>query len=302
MIVGLGCLAHDRVLITEGTWQTGKGRILRSESRIGGNARSALATVAALGYPAAYLATVGTTPIGDRAMADMHAHDIDTRFVQRRQGADPVEATVTITSDGERYIAFDDDSLASTPLPSMEMIDLALEAAEVLIVDATTAPPGTEDLVERAHTSGIPIVLDAERVSSPAVRTLIDTADHVIIPLGFGAEVTGQQDPRLIASAMWNENRSVVVLTNGINGAFLSAAMGQITHVPAFTVRAVDTTGCGDAFHGAYAWSLARGDAVTERVRVASAAAAVIAELPTGARRVPSIDQILQLLESGHTT
>ena len=302
MIVGLGCLAHDRVLITEGTWQTGKGRILRSESRIGGNARSALATVAALGYPAAYLATVGTTPIGDRAMADMHAHDIDTRFVQRRQGADPVEATVTITSDGERYIAFDDDSLASTPLPSMEMIDLALEAAEVLIVDATTAPPGTEDLVERAHTSGIPIVLDAERVSSPAVRPLIDTADHVIIPLGFGAEVTGQQDPRLIASAMWNENRSVVVLTNGINGAFLSAAMGQITHVPAFTVRAVDTTGCGDAFHGAYAWSLARGDAVTERVRVASAAAAVIAELPTGARRVPSIDQILQLLESGHTT
>lgn len=302
MIVGLGCLAHDRVLVTEGTWQTGKGRILRSESRIGGNARSALATVAALGYPAAYLATVGTTPIGDKAMADMHAHDIDTRFVQRREGADPVEATVTITSDGERYIAFDDDSLAYTPLPSMELIDLALAAAEVLIVDATTAPPGTADLVARAHTSGIPIVLDAERVSSPAVRTLIDTADHVIIPLGFGAEVTGQQDPRLIASAMWNENRTVVVLTNGVNGAFFSAAMGQVTHVPAFTVRAVDTTGCGDAFHGAYAWSLARGDAVTERVRVASAAAAVIAELPTGAQRVPSIDQIVQLLESGHTT
>ena len=299
MIVGIGCLAHDRALVTEGTWQAGKGRILRSESRIGGNARTALTTVAALGYPAAYLATVGTSPTGDMAMADMQSHGLDTRFIERLAGADPVEATVTITSDGERYIAFDDSSLASTTLPSDATVDKALTVAKTLIVDATTAPPGTADVVKRARSNGIPIVLDAERIASPAVPALLEEADHVVVPLGFGAQVTGRQDPKHIVSTLWNDNRAAIVLTDGTNGAFASDGPSQVTHVPAFAVAAVDTTGCGDVFHGAYAWSLAREDSMQERVRIASAAAAVVAALPIGARRVPTVEQITYLLAFG---
>ena len=301
MIVGLGCLAHDRVLVTEGTWQSGKGRILRCESRIGGNARTALATVAALGYPTGYLATVGSSHVSDMAMADMREYGIDTRFVDRHEGADPVESTLTITADGERYIAFDDGSLASTPLPSDKTIDLALTSAKVLIVDATTAPPGTAEVVKRARSSGIPVVLDAERISSPAVPELIDAADHVVIPLGFGAQTTGRQEPQHIIASLWNDNRAAIVLTDGANGAYASVTPGDVTHVPAFVVTAVDTTGCGDTFHGAYAWSLTRGDAVPERVRIASAAAAVVAGLPTGARRVPTIEQVTHVLAFGQT-
>lgn len=299
MIVGLGCLAHDRVLVTEGTWHIGKGRIVRQESRIGGNARTALATVAALGYPAAYLATIGDSPIGDRAMEDIQASGIDARFIERHEGADPVEATVTITADGDRFIAFDDASLASTPLPSAVIVDRALTSATVLIVDATTAPPGTLKVVEHARASGIPVVLDAERISSSAVSDLIDIADHVIVPLSFGALVTGQQDPESIVSALWNTDRAVVVLTDGANGAFVSSTGSDVTHFPAFPVTPVDTTGCGDAFHGAYAWSLARGDTLPERVRIASAAAAVIAQLPSAAPRVPDVEQITRFLHMG---
>ena len=40
-------------------------------------------------------------------------------------------------------------------------------------------------------------------------------------------------------------------------------------------VKAADTTGCGDVFHGAYAASLARGDALEARIRFAAAAAAL---------------------------
>ena len=301
MIIGLGCLAHDRVLSTEGTWQSGKGRILRSEFRIGGNARTALATVASLGYPAAFLATVGTSPTGDLAVADMQSHGIDTRYIERLQGADPVEATVTITCDGERYIAFDDSSLASTPLPSDATIEQALTVAEAFIVDATTAPPGTADVVKRARSRGIPIILDAERISSPAVPTLLDEADHVVVPLEFGAQVTSRQDPNHIISALWNEKRMAIVLTDGANGVIASDNPSEVAHVPAFAIDAVDTTGCGDVFHGAYAWSLARGDSLPERVRIASAAAGAVAALPTGTRRVPTVEQITHLLAFGET-
>jgi sugar/nucleoside kinase (ribokinase family) len=296
MIVGLGCLAHDNVLVTETTWTAGKGRIVRRETRFGGNVRNALATVAALDHPAAYLATVGTSSLGDAAFADLVDHHIDTRFVERVSGADPVTSILTITSDGERYIAFDDDALASTPLPNTPTIDDALSAANVLLIDAPTAPPGSLEVVQRARAAGIPVVLDAERDPTEGVLALIAEADHLVIPLAFGCEITGRVEPADVIEALWNESRSAIVLTDGPRGSFAAESPTEILHVPAFDTPVIDTTGCGDAFHGAYAVALSRGENLTSRLTFASAAAAVIAAREPRERRTPTTDEIDQLL------
>jgi sugar/nucleoside kinase (ribokinase family) len=292
MILGLGCIAHDLILVTETTWESGKGRVTASESRFGGNVRNALATVAALGAPAGYLGAIGTSPLGDEAVADLEDYGISTAYVERVPGADPVTSRITVTAGGERYIAFDDAPLALTPLPSRDTVDRALADADALLIDAVVAPPGSLELVERARKLGVPVILDAERDPSPMVRALVMAADHLVIPLSFGAMLTDESDPSAIAQALWNPNRAAIVLTDGTRGSHAFETPSAPVHVPAFSVEAVDTTGCGDAFHAAYTWSLLRGASLPERVTVASAAAAVLAGLPGGSRRVATLSAI----------
>jgi len=63
-----------------------------------------------------------------------------------------------------------------------------------------------------------------------------------------------------------------VVATAGADGAWYGEDEGDVRHQPAFAVEVVDTTGCGDVFHGAYASALARGLGLEERVRFSAAA------------------------------
>ena len=94
------------------------------------------------------------------------------------------------------------------------------------------------------------------------------------------------QDPRDVAAALWSDHRAAVVLTDGMRGAYAFASPEVQVHVPSFSVKTVDTTGCGDAFHGAYAWALVSGVDLEERVRIGAAAAGVLAALPAGVTRV----------------
>jgi sulfofructose kinase len=61
----------------------------------------------------------------------------------------------------------------------------------------------------------------------------------------------------------------------------------------------VDTTGCGDVFHGAYAACIAQGESVDTTVRIATAAAGIKATQPGGRAGIPDRAAIDRFLE-GH--
>ena len=62
----------------------------------------------------------------------------------------------------------------------------------------------------------------------------------------------------------------------------------QIQHRPALKVDVVDTTGCGDVFHGAYAAELARGSSIEHALAIANVAAGLKATRPGGRQGIPN--------------
>jgi len=299
VIIGIGCVASDDVLVTSTTWVAGKGRVLQREVRLGGNVRTALAAAASLGLKTAYLGTLGGDTRWSYVLDDFRARGVALDFVDFSDDVHPVLSTVIVTSDGERYIAFDDDVLTRTPLPPETTVAAALAIAELLIIDATTAPPGSLDVLTRARATGIPIVLDAERHApgSTLVTDLLALADHPVLPAAFAMDVTGSGDVRDAVEALWSRGYSSVVVTDGVHGVYArDAQTGGVVHVSAFPVVARDTNGCGDTFHGAYAVALLEGATLLDRVRFASAAAAVVAQRQVGGSRVPTLGEVQAMM------
>jgi len=109
--------------------------------------------------------------------------------------------------------------------------------------------------------------------------------------------VTGASDPMTAVFGLWNVGRDSVVVTCGREGAWYATAENRSPqYQQAFQVNAVDTTGCGDVFHGAYALALARGSEIFERVRFASAAAALKASRSGGQLGAPTAEELTSFI------
>lgn len=156
-----------------------------------------------------------------------------------------------------------------------------------------------EDAVIRcARGAGIPVVADFERPHPAPFDELFALADHLILPLQFARELTGAPDGRTAARALGSASRAAIVVTMGAEGLwYLSAeSPGRALYQSSFQVEAVDTTGCGDVFHGVYAACLSQGMGLGERVRLASAAAAIKATRTGGQKGIPSSAELQAFL------
>jgi sugar/nucleoside kinase (ribokinase family) len=151
-----------------------------------------------------------------------------------------------------------------------------------------------------ARRAGFPVVGDFERRYAAPFDQLLALTDHLVLPVQFACQLTGAADGRTAAQALWDSSRSAVVVTEGAEGCWYRSAQqpGGPRHQPAFRVRTVDTTGCGDVFHGAYAAGLAWGLDLAERVRLASAAAAIKATRAGGQKGIPTRAEVDAFLKS----
>ena len=124
----------------------------------------------------------------------------------------------------------------------------------------------------------------------------------MIISHGFAARLTGLRDPRAAISKLWSSQLKLCAVTCGADGCYFASAErpGEVFFQPAFKIKAVDTTGCGDVFHGAYAAALGRGMGAAERIRFAAAAAALKATKAGGAQRgIPTLAKTSLLARKG---
>ena len=295
-VLGLGAVAVDDFLyVASYPPPDSKARVIRRERQCGGLTATALVTAARLGARCAYAGVLGHDELSNFAFERLEKEGIDTSWAQRNRSARPIHSTIVVDRHrGTRNIFFNvEQVVGASPRTPAELVS----RCRVLFVDNI----GVSGMIRAARLgrrAGIPVVADFESDNDPRFRELLALADHLILSLDFASKITGASSPQKVLAKLTHPEYQVLVVTDGDKGCwFLERGWPAPIHQRAFKVKAVDTTGCGDVFHGAYAFALAHGLPLQERIRLASATAALKATRRGGQAGIPSLSAVQKLLK-----
>ena len=295
-ILGIGVIAVDDTLYVEHYPLPDQKAGIRRESRgLGGLVATALAAASRVGARCAYAALLGQDELSSVARAGLIEAGVDCRLVRSHAGAGPVHSVIIIDESAKtRNVFFNLGRMMK--LPADEAGEDLVASARVLLVDQY-APEAMIRAGLCARRLDIPVVMDLEQIDAPCMEEMMSVAGHLLVPYDFAAAYTGLTDPAEAARELYCRHpRACTAVTCGKSGCyFVDGETYRPRHMPSPVVKTMDTTGCGDVFHGGYAAALAAGKSVVECLRFASAAAAAFAARPSGWQHLPSLSDVNSL-------
>jgi sugar/nucleoside kinase (ribokinase family) len=287
-VLGLGAVAWDEFLFLD-DWPPpdAKRRVRLRATQCGGITGNALIAAARFGARCAYAGRLGTDAASNQVRAALEAEGIDTtRAVVSDTHHVNQSVIIVAESPGTRNVF----SLAPGGTGADETLpdESFISSARVLLVDHHGVS-GSIRAARLARKAEHAVVADLERSDSPQTSELLALANHLILSKGFARTQTKMSHAAEATQKLWNEERAAVVVTCGRDGCWYCATgIPAARHFAAFEVETLDTTGCGDVFHGIYAAALALGFDLQMRLRFASAAAALKATRRSGIDAYPT--------------
>lgn len=252
------------------------GQTLLAESMqftAGGKGANQAVAAARLGGRVRFCGCVGDDAAGRMLRESLSAAGVDVSLLDTSPDEPTGIAIVTVDRRAENAI---------TVVPGAnyaireELVDEALASSEshVIVLQGEIRHDLLRHILERGHAMGRRLVLNLAPyadLDDAALRA----ADPVVLNEDEASMLTGDavrdRDSALRVLPLILAKATSAVITLGADGAVWADASGQ-GHVRAETVRAVDTTGAGDAFVGALALGLARLSSLEEATAVAVSA------------------------------
>jgi len=292
-VVGLGYTATDYLSIVPHLPELDtklEARCLSIQG--GGPVATGLVTVKRLGFRASYIGKVGDDEFGEFMLRELEKEEIDVSRVVRVKGAASQFAFIMVDENtGMRTIVWTRGSVSK--LKKGEA-DLSLvDSSKCLLLDDLEAEAAIE-AAKKARLADVPIVLDAGSLRE-GMHELVGLCDFIVASREFGRQFTGEVDPLIAGRKIHDDTGKVSVVTMGAQGAVCVHA-GGVLRQEGFEVRAVDTTGAGDVFHGAFAVGILKGWEISKVLEFSCAVAAMKCRSLGGRPGIPSFVEAIAFL------
>jgi sulfofructose kinase len=261
-VVGLGLCVVDHLYLVE-RLDSPDERTRYAERRVstGGMVATALAQAAQLGCRAELLSAVGDDEAGREARRSLRTAGVQTRRMLLCPSLATTVAVVLVERrSGRRRFLVPDRRGLERRAPDFDLTPI--RRGRVLLVDGHF-PGQASRAVRVASERGVPVVGDFNR-PTPEVLQLLRHVDFPVVPEEFARHLTPDRVSDTLLRLRDEYGGQPVVTQGARGGLYLDG--GRLRRFRSPRVRVRDTTGAGDAFHGAFAAGLAEGLSLSENL------------------------------------
>ena len=267
----------------------------------GGKGANQAVAAARLGAAVTFVARIGDDLFGRQTLDALRQEALDLSYLVVDPEAASGVALIVVGASGENSIAVAPGANDLLSPADVRRARAGIESAKMLLIQLETPLDTVRAAVELAHAAGVRVILNP--APAPPPGTLDDILPQVDVLTPNEGEVVAlagtEGDIAAAAHNLVARGVPAVVVTLGSDGAVIVTA-DDTTHVPAFSVDAVDTTGAGDAFNGGLAVALSGGQPLADAVRFANACGALAATRPGAQPSLPTASEVEEFLQ-GHS-
>jgi sulfofructose kinase len=281
----------------------------------GGKVATAMAAVGQLGAKVAVITKVGDDEWGRFVIFDFQKYGVDTSnvFVDKR-----INTSVTFILIGKKgsnqWVRTDvirgwklPEAIGRAvtwveayPRPRSQPLSWssirysreemnAVTEGKILNLDGLHAPEATLEAARMAYTKGIPTVLDMYR--HPNMAELLQYITYCIPSRRAATAFTKETNPTAMCKKILSYGPEAVGVTLGEEGSIF-VTRKEIVKRKSFKIRAVDTTGAGDVFHGAFSFGVIQGWDLAKVVEFSTAVSAMKCRRLGGRAGIPTLPEV----------
>lgn len=268
----------------------------------GGKGANQAVAAARAGGRVTFVARVGRDDLGNRSLDGLREAGVDCKPVTVTDDAPSGVALIFVDDAGRNAIGVAPGANGTLTVADLDAAGKALRSARVVLAQLEVPMDCIRHLGVLTADAGVRFILNPAP-AQPLDEDLLPRID-ILVPneseasLLAGIEVTDRTTAESAATVLLAKGVGTVIVTRGEAGALIVTPEG-LTDVPAYPVRAVDTTAAGDAFCGTLAVALAEDRSLMDAVRFASAAAALSVTRPGAQPSMHRRNEIEDLLRAG---
>ena len=287
-IVGIGvCTVDHLVTVPRLPHRNENMRALKYMRQPGGLASCSLVAAARLGARTKIISRIGDDALGEYIRQDLQNEGVDVALLLEEAGSESHVSLILVDEQsGDRSIITRPPT--GSEISPTEVTRADLDGAQVLFVDNIT--PATLQLAAWAREAEIKVVLDPARPYGD-IKPLLALVDVPIVPEQWAHAWLPGLPAAEVARRLFDEGADIAIVTLGERGAAVCWEEG-LYEVPAYPVEVVDTTGAGDAYHGAFMYALLQGWDVPRMAQFASAVGALNCRAMGGRSALPTRDEV----------
>lgn len=281
----------------------------------GGKSANQAVAASLLGGAVSLIGAVGDDPNGEMLQSSVAGAGVDISDVRISTTEATGVAVIAVDANGENNIIISAGANGTLSPADVAAAAETFDGVAVVCLCLEVSLDTVEAAAKAGHDAGATVVLNLSpyaEIPQPLAELtdiLLVNAHEAALFLGGGSSVPGPDAP----VSEWDKVRLLfakrgirqVLVTLGSHGSVVLDSLaprgGEVTRIAPTKVKAVDTTGAGDAFTGGVAVRLAAGDALAEAAAFGSVAAALATTRKGTQAAYPEMEDVRRMLASGAT-